>query len=415
MLAVQVRGAQVVTIEGLEKDGQMHPVQAAFRESHSFQCGFCTPGFVMSLYAAYLGEPKPDAGRINDILAGNLCRCTGYGPIVHAAQAMYDAPRPAAEQAALARERRQLEGIRHTETICLEDGGRRFFSPATLQELARLCEENPQATILSGATDVGLWITKLHRDIATFIHVGRVRELQTMTRQGDTLRIGAGATWSDLEEALGTHYPDFGELLRRFGAVQVRNAATIGGNIANGSPIGDGAPALIALGARLVLREGATTRTIPLESFFVSYGKQDRAAGEFVEAVEVPILDRPERLKCYKISKRFDQDISAVCGCFNIEVAGGSVSQARICYGGMAGTPKRAAAVEAALTGRPWTLATVTAALPAFERDYSPLTDMRGSAGYRMQVARNLLLKYFHETQRPLHETRLVGREAAFG
>jgi xanthine dehydrogenase small subunit len=242
-----------------------------------------------------------------------------------------------------------------------------------------------------------------------------VRELQTVIRQDETLRIGAGATWSDLAEALGTHYPDFGEMLRRFGAVQVRNAATIGGNIANGSPIGDGAPALIALGARLVLRKGAATRTIPLESFFVGYGKQDRAASELVEAVEVPILDPPERLKCYKISKRFDQDISAVCGCFNIEVAAGSVVEARICYGGMAATPKRAAEVEAALTGRPWTLATVTAALPAFERDYSPLFDMRGSAGYRMQVARNLLVKYFHETQRPLSETRLVGREAAFG
>jgi xanthine dehydrogenase small subunit len=416
LLLPMLEGRSVVTVEHLQgEDGSPHPVQQALADGHGSQCGFCTPGFVMSLYAAYLGEPKPDAGRIDDILAGNLCRCTGYGPIVRAAQAMYDVPRPAAEQGALARERRQLEAMHHTETICLEDGGRRFFSPATLAELARLCEEHPQATILSGATDVGLWITKLHRDIATFIHVGRVRELQSVSRQGQTLRIGAGAAWSDLEEALGEHYPDFGELLRRFGSVQVRNAATIGGNIANGSPVGDGPPALIALGARLVLRKGAATRTIPLESFFVGYGKQDRAAGELVEAVEVPILDQPQRLKCYKISKRFDQDISAVCGCFNIEVAGGSVNQARICYGGMAATPRRAAAVEAALTGRPWTLATVTAALPAFDRDYSPLTDMRGSAGYRMQVARNLLVKYFHETQRPLRETRLVGREAAFG
>jgi xanthine dehydrogenase small subunit len=416
LLLPMLEGRSVTTVEHLRgDDGSPHPVQQALADSHGSQCGFCTPGFVMSLYAAYLGEPKPDTRRINDVLAGNLCRCTGYGPIVRAAQAMYDAPRPAGEEATLARERALLESIRHAETICLEDGGRRFYSPATLAELARLYAANPQATILSGATEVGLWITKLHRDIATFIHTGRVCELQAVTRQGGTLRIGAGATWSDLEKALGEHYPDFGELVRRFGAVQVRNAATIGGNIANGSPIGDGAPALIALGARLVLRKGAATRTIPLESFFVGYGKQDRAVGELVEAVEVPILASPERLKCYKISKRFDQDISAVCGCFNIEVAAGSVRQARICYGGMAATPKRAAAVEAALAGRPWTLATLTAALPAFARDYSPLTDMRGSAGYRMQVARNLLLKYFHETQRPLGETRLVGREAAFG
>jgi xanthine dehydrogenase small subunit len=416
LLLPMLEGRSVTTVEHLRgADGSPHPVQQALADSHGSQCGFCTPGFVMSLYATYLGEPeKPEPARINDILAGNLCRCTGYGSIVHAAQAMYDLPRPAAETEALGRAGQQLEGISHTDTICLEEGGRRFFSPATLGELARVYEENPQATILSGATDVGLWITKLHRDIATFIHTGRVRELQSVSRQGRTLRIGAGATWSDLEEALRTHYADFGELLRRFGAVQVRNAATIGGNIANGSPIGDGPPALIALGASLVLRKGAATRTILLESFFVGYGKQDRAPGELVEAIEVPILDQPERLKCYKISKRFDQDISAVCGCFNIEVAGESVSQARICFGGMAATPKRAAAVEAALIGRPWALATVTAALPAFERDYTPLTDMRGSAGYRMQVARNLLLKYFHETQRPLRETRLVGREAAF-
>jgi len=169
------------------------------------------------------------------------------------------------------------------------------------------------------------------------------------------------------------------------------------------------------LDARLVLRKGSTTRTIPLESYFIDYGKQDRAPGELVEAVEMPVLESPKRLKCYKVSKRFDQDISAVCGCFNIEVVAGNVSQARICYGGMAGTPKRAVAVEAALVGRPWTLASISVALPAFERDYTPLTDMRASATYRMQVARNLLLKYFHETQRPLGETRLVGQEAAFG
>jgi xanthine dehydrogenase small subunit len=296
----------------------------------------------------------------------------------------------------------------------LEGAGSRLYAPATLDELARLCEAHPDATILAGATDVGLWITKGRRRIATFIYTGRVRALQIVTHRDGMLRIGSGARWADVEPTIGRHYPDFGELLRRFGSVQVRNAATVGGNIANGSPVGDGLPALIALGARLVLRQGAARRTIPLEAYFLAYGRQDRRPGELVEAVEVPLIDPPERLKCYKVSKRFDQDISAVCACFNLDTAGGTVRAARIAFGGMAGTPRRAVHVEAALVGRPWTLATVMEALAACERDFAPISDMRGSSAYRMQVAKNLLVKYFHETRRPLRESRLVGRAAAF-
>ena len=415
VLLPMLEGRSVTTVEHVRGEGgELHPVQQALVDAHGSQCGFCTPGFVMSLYATYLSEPKPEPQRINDILAGNLCRCTGYGPIVRAAQTMYDLPAPGAA-APQNGEAARLEAIAHRETALLEWEGRRFFSPATLDAFARLYAEHPEATIVSGATDVGLWITKQHRDIPTFISTSRVPELQAIAEDGASLRIGAAATWSDLDEVIGRHYPDFGELLRRFASVQVRNAATIGGNIANGSPIGDGPPALIALGARVVLRKGSASRTLPLEEFFIAYGKQDRGASEFVEAIEVPLLDRPERLKCYKISKRFDQDISAVCGCFNIDVADGMVRAARICYGGMAGTPKRAASVEAALMGNAWTLATVMDALPAFDHDYTPLTDMRGSAAYRSQAAKNLLVKYFHETRHPLRATRLVGREAAFG
>ena len=348
LLLPMLEGRSVTTVEHLRgDDGELHPVQQALVDAHGSQCGFCTPGFVMSLYATYLSERKPpEAGRINDILAGNLCRCTGYGPIVRAAQAMYDLPVPgasAARKPSTADSSRPSPTTRRSRSNTTE---RCFFSPATLEALARLCVKNPEAIILSGATDVGLWITKLHRDVATFISTSRVPELQTVSEDGAMLRIGAAVTWSDLEDVIGRHYPDFGELLRRFASVQVRNVATIGGNIANGSPIGDGPPALIALGARVVLRKGAASRTLPLESFFIAYGKQDREPGEFVEAVEVPLLDRPERLKCYKISKRFDQDISAVCGCFNIDVADGVVRDARICYGGMAATPKRAASVR---------------------------------------------------------------------
>ncbi|RTL71536.1 MAG: xanthine dehydrogenase small subunit [Hyphomicrobiales bacterium] len=410
LLLPMLEGRSVTTVEGLAgADGALHPVQQAMVEEHGSQCGFCTPGFVMSLYATYVSEDRPGPQRINDILAGNLCRCTGYGPIVKAARSMYDAPRANA-----ADESKVLSDIAHDETVTLEGDGARAFVPATLDALADLAEAHPDAVIVSGATDVGLWITKQHRRIPTFIFTTRVAELRGVTRAGNTLSIGAGATWSDLHAPLGVIYPELGELLRRFASVQVRNSATIGGNIANGSPIGDGPPALIALGARLVLRKGKARRTLPLEDFFIAYGKQDRAAGEIVVGVEVPVIDEPARFKAYKVSKRFDQDISAVCGCFNITLAGGVVQEARIAFGGMAATPKRATAVEQALVGKPWSEATIAAVLPAFETDFTPLTDMRGSAAYRMLVAKNLLRRYFHETQHALSETRLVGDSAAF-
>lgn len=410
LLLPMLEGRSVTTVEGLGAEGgALHPVQQAMVDEHASQCGFCTPGFVMSLYATYESEERPGPQRLNDILAGNLCRCTGYGPIVKAAQSMYDAPRVHSTD-----DKDALAAIAHDETVTLEGDGARGFVPATLDALADLAASHPDAVIVSGATDVGLWITKQHRRIPTFIFTSRIAELRDVTRAGTTLSIGAGATWSDLHEPLGAIYPELGELLRRFASVQVRNSATIGGNIANGSPIGDGPPALIALGASLVLRAGTATRTLPLEDFFIAYGKQDRAAGEIVVGVEVPVIDDPSRFKAYKVSKRFDQDISAVCGCFNIEVRGGAVHEARIAFGGMAATPKRAAAVEAALVGQPWTEATIAAALPAFERDFTPLTDMRGSAAYRMLVAKNLLRRYFHETQHALSETRLVGHNAAF-
>jgi xanthine dehydrogenase small subunit len=391
--------------------GALHPAQQAMVDCHGSQCGFCTPGFVMSLYAMHLGATGDAA--VDDVLAGNLCRCTGYGPIVRAAEAMRSLPPMAGEAERLARESEALAAIAHDETVALDHGGRRFFSPASLDEFAELYARHPDANIVSGATDLGLWVTKLGRDVGTLIWTGRVAELQAIREESGALHIGAGLTWSALMEPLGRHFPDFAELLRRFGSMQVRNAATIGGNIANGSPIGDGPPALIALDARLVLRKGATRRTMPLEDFFLAYGRQDRRPGEFVESIEVPLLADPGQLRCYKISKRFDQDISAVCGCFNIQVKAGTVVSARIAYGGMAATPKRASAVEAALMGRAWTLRTVTAALPAFDRDFAPISDMRASAAYRAQAAKNLLLRAFHETQGAA-ATRLIGPSAAF-
>jgi xanthine dehydrogenase small subunit len=378
----QIAGKAVRTVEGLAApDGSLHPVQSAMIAHHGAQCGFCTPGFVMSMAAAHAnGRTDHD-----DQLAGNLCRCTGYAPIIRAAQAAEGKPRPEwlASDADFARS--------GTATGATD----RAFRPSTADELAAWYAANPDATLIAGATDVGLWVTKQLRDLSPVAFLNGIADLARIDAQGDTIRIGAGVTLSALWEAMKAPHPSFAEMLRRYASVQVRNAATIGGNIANGSPIGDGPPALIAMGATLHLRHGDARRDMPLEDFFIEYRKQDRRPGEFVEAVTIPAT--APSLRCYKISKRFDQDISAVCGCFNVTVAGGTVSTARIAFGGMAGTPKRAAHVEAALVGQPWSLATVTAALPAFAQDFTPMTDMRASAHYRLTTAQNLLTRYFHD------------------
>jgi xanthine dehydrogenase small subunit len=263
------------------------------------------------------------------------------------------------------------------------------------RQLADWYAAHPDATLIAGATDVGLWVTKQLRELSPVAFLGQCEDLRRIERQDDRIRVGAGVTIARLRAAVAESHPSLAELLRRYGSEQVRGAATIGGNIANGSPIGDGPPALIAMGATLHLRRGAERRELPLEDFFLAYGKQDRAPGEFVEAVSFPAA--APALRCYKISKRFDQDISALCGCFNLRIENGTVADARIAFGGMAATPKRARAVEAALLGRPWTRATAEAALPAFAQDFAPIDDMRASAGYRLEVARNLLLRYVRD------------------
>ncbi len=270
-------------------------------------------------------------------------------------------------------------------------------APESSDELAEWYVANPDATLIAGATDVGLWVTKALRDLPKPCFLNRCWDLQRFAFNDAEMRFGAMVTIEELRSHMAGTYPSFAEMLGRFASQQVRSTATVGGNIANGSPIGDAPPALIALGARLHLRKGDTRREIALEDFFIDYGEQDRAPGEFVEAVSIP--RRPDRLKCYKLSKRFDQDISAVCGCFNIVVADGVVAEARIAFGGMSGTPKRASAVEASLTGQPWTEASVEAALPAFARDFTPLSDMRASATYRLQTAQNMLRRYWLEDQ----------------
>jgi xanthine dehydrogenase small subunit len=387
-------GRALFTVESLGRADALHPVQKAMVETHGSQCGFCTPGFVMSLYAHQREVAATDAATLKDALAGNLCRCTGYGPILAAGQAMGEDPE-VADTPALAD---ALAAMRADEELVLAHRGLRYFAPRSADAFAQRLEEHPDAVVLGGGTDVGLWVTKQHRSLPVLVSINEAVDLRRIDDLGGALRIGAAVRYVDAHAALADLHPDFGELLRRLGGLQVRNLGTICGNIANGSPIGDMPPALIAADATLVLRKGAERRELPLEDYFLAYGKQDRAPGEFVEAVVVPKIPAGRVFHIAKLSKRFDQDISAVCLGLSVDLRGGRVTDARIAYGGMAATPKRARACEAALTGQPWDPTTVGPAAEALAQDFEPLTDMRGSADYRLEAAQNMLLRAFAQT-----------------
>ncbi|WBL33721.1 FAD binding domain-containing protein [Sinirhodobacter sp. HNIBRBA609] len=375
MMMPQLAGKALRTIEGIASpEGALHPVQSAMIEHHGSQCGFCTPGIVASLAAAHCnGRTDHD-----DILAGNLCRCTGYAPIIRAAVAAQDAPVP---------------DWMHDVPPAVDLPG--AVLPQSADDLAAWYLANPDGTLIAGATDVGLWVTKQLRSLPKVAFLGHCADLQEITETEAGYRIGAGVSIAALRAWAEGPHPALAALLRRFASEQVRQAATIGGNIANGSPIGDAPPALIAMGATLTLRRGDTRREIALEDFFLDYRKQDRQPGEFVEAVTLP-KSAPD-LACYKLSKRFDQDISAICGCFNVTRNGSKIESARAAFGGMAGIPKRAAGFEAALLGQPFTEETILAALPALDADFAPLSDMRASAAYRREAARAMALRYLRE------------------
>jgi xanthine dehydrogenase small subunit len=407
-------GCQLLTIEDLKgADGGLHPVQQAMVDCHGSQCGFCTPGFVMSIWAlTRTAVTLPGEQAIDDALAGNLCRCTGYAPIVRAAQqAFAGEPKADAIEAVAATTLARLRALEDGATLVVGDGTRRFIAPATVDALAEVLLAEPAATIVAGSTDVGLWVTKQMRRLDPVVYVGRVRELQAIAETADAVVIGAGVSHGDAMTALAPLFPDLGEMWRRFASVQIRNAGTVGGNIANGSPIGDANPSLIAAGATLQLRRGDERRSLPLEDFFIAYGRQDRRQGEFVESITVPRPAPGTRYRAYKISKRFDQDISAVMAAFRLRVEGGTVTDACLAFGGMAATPRRAAGAEAAILGRAWSEATVAAAVQALGEDFQPITDMRASAAYRLTVAGNLLRRLHLETTGTA-QTRLVGERS---
>ncbi|MDP0926778.1 xanthine dehydrogenase small subunit [Paracoccus onubensis] len=401
----------IVTVEHLHgPDGGLHPIQKAMVQHHGSQCGFCTPGIVMSLYGLWMSNPQAGATEIEVALQGNLCRCTGYEPIVKAALAA--GAEGGQAQDALTVERETVAARLHEMRrgrVELTKGGERAIIPADVDDLAAVLEENPKAIIVAGATDVGLWVTKFLRDISPAVFIGHLMKGVTVT-DGE-IRLGAGVTYSEAAPLLRRHIPAVYDYLLRIGGWQVRNMGTIGANIANGSPIGDTPPLLIALGARIVLRKGATRRDVALEDFFIEYGKQDRAPGEFVEEVIIPI--QPEaKIAAYKISKRRDSDITSVAAGFQVMIENGMITDARIAFGGMAGIPKRAAQAEAALIGQPFAAPAFEAAATAVAQDFEPLSDWRASADYRRAVAGNLFRRFWleqSETDLPVRLKYAVG------
>jgi xanthine dehydrogenase small subunit len=390
-----VDGHDLVTVENLQAaDGALHPVQQSMVDHDGSQCGFCTPGFVMSLFALYLEGTPATRARVIHTLSGNLCRCTGYRPIIDAGVAMHGYPTPArwSHAAPVSESRRAaLDALRRQQPLRLPG----FYAPRTLEQLAtELCLQ-PQSLVLAGGTDVGLWVTKQLRELPPMVYIGAVESLQRIEASAHELRIGAAVSLTDAWTALIERCPPLREVADRFGSPPIRNSGTLCGNLANGSPIGDGLPPLMVLGAELELRRGERTRWLALEKFYLGYQQKDLAPGEFVVSVRVPIPPPEVRVAVFKLSKRVDQDISAVCLACAVRVEGRRIASARVAVGGMAAVAARAAGVEQALIGAPWSRATFERAAASLTRDFKPLSDMRASSQYRMTGAANLLRRFF--------------------
>jgi xanthine dehydrogenase small subunit len=398
-LAHSIDGMALWTVEDLAaQDGALHPAQQAMVDKHGSQCGFCTPGFVMSMFGMYQnhvckGEPITRE-LAQEELSGNLCRCTGYRPILDAAQAMAALPPVTVDKKALLQKLKQL-----AYTTPGLEADLAYKSPATLAALLQARAKHPEAQLVAGCTDVGLWVTKMHKQFGQVLDVTKVQELRQVEDYPHHIAIGAAVTLADAYAALMKDRPQLHNFAARFAGLPVRNSGTLGGNVANGSPIGDSMPLLIALGANVVLMSVRGHRELPLEKLYTGYRQNVMAADEVLAWIKVPKAQAREAMKVYKISKRYDDDISAVCLAINLQVEAGKVVSASIGAGGVAATPVRALKAEAALTGQPWTQATVQQAIATLRAEFSPISDMRASAAYRSQVLGNLLQRYWLESQ----------------
>ncbi|MFT2109535.1 xanthine dehydrogenase small subunit [Marinomonas sp. 2405UD68-3] len=392
-----LHGKQLITVEDLQENNILHSTQQAMANCHGSQCGFCTPGFVMSLFSLQKNQEKYDKSKTIEALSGNLCRCTGYRPI-------YDAAEKACNQKATDQfdtlettTLKQLNAIPTMSKLGFRTEDHQCFSPSNSDELAECYLNNPDARLLAGGTDLALEVTQFHRALPTLIYLGNVADMKNMDVFDNRLEIGSARSLTDCYSALADDYPDFGELLHRFASLQIRNQGTLGGNIANASPIGDAPPLLIALGATLQLRRGNDRRRISIEDYFLDYKKTVRQSSEFIEKIIIP-KHTATLFKAYKVSKRLDDDISAVCLGINLTLHNNRIMDARIAFGGMAGIPKRASHCEQVLTGQEFQESVFELACNALEQDFTPLSDFRASKEYRLLIGQNLLRKYYLET-----------------
>lgn len=384
MTAAQLDGVELTTVEGLKKDGVMSPLQQVMASNGSSQCGFCTPGIVLALTGLLENTEQPDEEQIHDALAGNLCRCTGYRPIVEAAKAAAKSGAQPMASATLPE--------RHSEVAF---GGSVLHQPATLGELTDLRARYPEAVLLAGGTDLGVARAEYASDWDRIVSTRRVQELRAIEETAEGWTFGAAVTWEEILQAVRDDYPSLATLIRRFGSTQIRSMGTLGGNIGTASPIGDGPPALIALGATITLASSADgERSLPLEDFFLDYRKTELRGDEVIVSVSVPRPKQGETFRVYKLSKRYDQDISTVCGAFWISTDGDRINACRIAYGGMAAIPKRANAMENKLLSRALDADAVSDAVQALHEDFSPLSDWRGSSAYRSKTAKALLQRF---------------------
>ncbi|MCP3688512.1 MAG: xanthine dehydrogenase small subunit [Gammaproteobacteria bacterium] len=391
-----LHGKALFTVESLKQaNGSLHPVQQSLVDYHASQCGFCTPGFVMSLFAQYQSGTKLHRADLNDALSGNLCRCTGYRSIVEAGNHMHDYPAVDEQESTLLT---QLTQLNDNTDLQLESTAWAYHAPVSLTALAASYQQRPEATLLAGGTDVGLWVTKQLHELSDIIYLGNVDELKQITQSAAGIEIGAAVSLQDAFTSLSHAYPELDNLFRRFASMPVRNAGTLAGNIANGSPIGDSMPALICIDARVRLRLGTQAREIALQDLYLDYQQNAMQAGEFVEAVIVPPRDTDVQLQSYKLSKRFDQDISAVCAAFALKLEGERVANMRITYGGMAAIPKRAAQTELFFKDKCWNEENVLAGMEILKQDFQPMSDMRASESYRQRTAANLLYRFYLQT-----------------
>ena len=389
-------GKQLVLVEDLvSEDGSLHPVQKAMVNHHGSQCGFCTPGFVMSLFAMYKNHSFYEDDVIKDSIAGNLCRCTGYRPIIDAAKSLNKI-----SKFDFFKKNHQLfisllKKIKH-ENIVISNKNKKYFAPRNVNELKKILKQYPNSKLLSGGTDVSLVVTKERKDLDSLIYMNSIDELNYIKKNNNYIEVGATTPLIDFELFIKKYFPDFVQILKRFGSIQIRNVCTIAGNIATASPIGDTLPLLLSLDSQIIIKDKDKTRILPLNGFFISYRKTKLKKGQFIHSIRIPLLGK-NIFKAYKISKRIDDDISSVCASFNVELENNKIKKIKVAYGGMANIPKRAVNCEKILLNSPLSDNTINKAKKSLEKDFKPITDVRASQKYRMEIAKNLLEKCFQE------------------